>query len=313
MAQFPVWTNYYGGNTDNTVYNGTSVPIGSVIEAYKWDGGGLGAKVGSTMVSQLGAYGYMAVTNQSGLSADDPLAFYVNHRPASSLGPDSPTFAAFYESKEVNLNAEGVVAASFTAPANQYSSPGLTVTFGVTADNSGNGLDFYKVTSVSSANGWQVFISDEFTYVDAGNSGTIEFDVAIPYSTLLESDEIEFTVASGIDPSVSYTGTVQVLLTPTDVDDDIGDQLPGAFRVMQNYPNPFNPSTKIAFELPRAENVTIEIFDLLGGLVERTDMGRLSAGRHTYDFDASALASGIYLYRVKAGEQSELKKMTLLK
>jgi N-acetylneuraminic acid mutarotase len=89
--------------------------------------------------------------------------------------------------------------------------------------------------------------------------------------------------------------------------------LPGAFSLHQNYPNPFNPSTNIKFTLPKSEKVKIEIFNLLGEKIEALLNEQMPAGSHEVEFKAINLPSGVYLYRIKAGEYSETKKMIHMK
>ena len=85
------------------------------------------------------------------------------------------------------------------------------------------------------------------------------------------------------------------------------------FKLSQNYPNPFNPSTHIKITLPTSENVTIKVYNLLGEEITTVVNSKLSAGIHTYEFDGSNFASGVYLYRIKAGEWTDVKKMLLIK
>jgi len=92
-------------------------------------------------------------------------------------------------------------------------------------------------------------------------------------------------------------------------------ETPGRFTVHQNYPNPFNPATVISFDLPTEHTVTVRLFDTLGREVATLVSGEsLSAGHHQVSFDASALSSGIYIYRVELNDgQSVTRKMTLIK
>ncbi|MCH8011822.1 MAG: T9SS type A sorting domain-containing protein [Candidatus Marinimicrobia bacterium] len=95
--------------------------------------------------------------------------------------------------------------------------------------------------------------------------------------------------------------------------------LPDKFVVHDNYPNPFNPSTKISFELPEIMATEISIYNLLGQKIRTLYIGDLKAGYHTITFDGKdtagrELSSGVYLYRIEAGDQFVVvKKMMLLK
>ena len=85
------------------------------------------------------------------------------------------------------------------------------------------------------------------------------------------------------------------------------------FSLSQNYPNPFNPSTKIKFNIPRASLVTLEVYDVLGKEVATLVNEIKPIGSYEVSFDASHLSSGIYFYKLQAGNFIETKKMILLK
>ncbi len=88
---------------------------------------------------------------------------------------------------------------------------------------------------------------------------------------------------------------------------------PNEFKLSQNYPNPFNPSTNISFNLPASGDVSLKVYNLLGQEVAALVNGRLNSGSHTVSFDASRLASGMYIYRLQAGSHLQTKKMMLIK
>ncbi len=98
------------------------------------------------------------------------------------------------------------------------------------------------------------------------------------------------------------------------VSSEIIYELPEDFTLSQNYPNPFNPSTTLQFSLPEASQVRLEIFNLLGQKVSTLVAGdKLQAGWHSVQFDASNLSSGVYIYRIQAGEFVQTKRMLLIK
>ncbi|RKY94574.1 MAG: Coagulation factor protein, partial [Ignavibacteriae bacterium] len=90
-------------------------------------------------------------------------------------------------------------------------------------------------------------------------------------------------------------------------------KLPIDFMLFQNYPNPFNPSTKIEFSLPEDANVTLTIYNTLGQKVTELVNGKLDAGRYSYQWNAGTLATGMYIYELRANKFVSVKKMILLK
>ena len=86
-----------------------------------------------------------------------------------------------------------------------------------------------------------------------------------------------------------------------------------SFTLNQNYPNPFNPSTQINFNLPKELNVDLKVYNILGQEVATLLHERLTSGRHRVTFNAGNLASGVYVYRIIAGDYTSVKNMLLLK
>jgi hypothetical protein len=91
------------------------------------------------------------------------------------------------------------------------------------------------------------------------------------------------------------------------------NQLPRAFDLQQNYPNPFNPSTTFQFSLPHESYVTLNIFNILGETVATIVSGELNAGVHVVHFNASSLASGVYIAKLTAGDFNKSVRLSLLK
>ena len=89
--------------------------------------------------------------------------------------------------------------------------------------------------------------------------------------------------------------------------------LPIEYALNQNYPNPFNPTTTIEFALPKSGEVNLVVYDILGRVVKELVSGVFEAGNHKVNFNATNLASGIYFYKLKAGDFVSVKKLTLLK
>ena len=92
-----------------------------------------------------------------------------------------------------------------------------------------------------------------------------------------------------------------------------GKGLPTEYLLQQNYPNPFNPSTTIKYELPTSSMVRLSVYDMLAREVSVLVDERRDAGVHEVTFDVANLASGVYVYRLQAGEFQQSRKMMLLR
>ena len=89
--------------------------------------------------------------------------------------------------------------------------------------------------------------------------------------------------------------------------------LPSCFIVNQNYPNPFNPSTTISYQLPQDRVVSLKIYDVLGKEIATLVHEKQFAGKYEVTWDASGVASGVYFYRLEAGNFISTKKLVLLR
>ncbi len=116
------------------------------------------------------------------------------------------------------------------------------------------------------------------------------------------------TVGQGTTSGIDFhMGVTTAIAGPS------GAASPRSFVLDQNYPNPFNPSTSIQYQIPSAARVTLVVYDMLGREVATLEDGTKQAGTYTVKFNASRLASGVYLYRLKAGNFSQAKKLLLVR
>jgi len=136
---------------------------------------------------------------------------------------------------------------------------------------------------------------------------------------VLGSELANFSVSLPAYGSAIYTIATDeesVVLPPippiVSVDDELASQ-PEDYNLSQNYPNPFNPSTTIRYSIPSPDLVRIKIYDILGREVQMLVNELQQAGTYEVQFDASGLASGIYLYRIESGNFLQTRKMILLK
>jgi hypothetical protein len=94
---------------------------------------------------------------------------------------------------------------------------------------------------------------------------------------------------------------------------EVNTEIPTSFSLSQNYPNPFNPNTKINYSVPFDSKVTISVYSVTGELVMELVNDNVSSGSYSVDFDGSNLASGMYIYKMTAGNFTQTNKMMLMK
>jgi photosystem II stability/assembly factor-like uncharacterized protein len=134
------------------------------------------------------------------------------------------------------------------------------------------------------------------------------------FGTSTESHEYSFTedAVNGklyyrlkqidFDGSYSYSKSIE-----------INSVYASSFELSQNYPNPFNPSTVISYQLPVSSNVTLKVFDVLGNEIATIVNEDKPAGEYEVEFNSNGLPSGIYFYKLTAGEYNQTQKMVYLK
>jgi hypothetical protein len=117
----------------------------------------------------------------------------------------------------------------------------------------------------------------------------------------------------GSKPDIGAWESLLDTVETVGIEQRVNRELPQSFTLKQNYPNPFNPSTTIEFVLPKASFVTLKIYSLLGKEVATLVAEQQSAGIHKFNWDARGLASGVYLYRLQAGEFTQIRKLVLIR
>ena len=164
-----------------------------------------------------------------------------------------------------------------------------------------------------------VFLSDEgrMTLVNAATGETtqnINLDRSI---TTVEFFTNQATNTLGLVGRVHDTIFVYNFGSPTPVEEPV-NTLPTSFTLAQNYPNPFNPSTTISFFLKQPGQVELSIYNITGQKVTTLENNLVSAGEHRIEWhgmnnDGQPVASGVYLYRLKTDNNSQTRKMLLIK
>jgi photosystem II stability/assembly factor-like uncharacterized protein len=175
-------------------------------------------------------------------------------------------------------------------------------------DTLGMGTDYLK--SIPGKLGTFLLAGDGGKFMfsnDYGNSWNPSYTGTTKYFNRIETTATNVW-AVGENGIILHTTTA----TFTSVRDHKSDT-PQHYSLNQNYPNPFNPVTTISFTLPQTEFTTLKIYDLLGREITTIVSQKLVPGIHTYQFNASNLASGVYYYQIVAGKFRQVKKMVLLK
>ena len=210
----------------------------------------------------------------------------------------------------------------------------------------GNRINLYKVwQAIIKLKEYQAFNSDDYTYslsgytkrltiLDStmnvniiGNFYVSQLNINPQFPNIgrwydyFSGDSIYVTNTQteiSLQPGEFHIYTTVKLPTPEegillDVENTGTNEVPIEYNLVQNYPNPFNPSTTIRYSIIKPELVRIKIYDILGREVQTLVNEFKQAGNYEVQFDASGLASGIYLYRIESGKFNETKKMILLR
>jgi hypothetical protein len=175
----------------------------------------------------------------------------------------------------------------------------------VTITNAGN--DTLKITSIVSSH--STFTArPTVKNIPPGQSLTDTLRFA-PITVGADSALIVIQSNSGSSPDTIKVAGIAI---PTTSVENISE-IPTEYALSQNYPNPFNPSTNIAFSIPTKSFVLLKVFDLVGREVATLIHQEKPVGTYHVTFDAGKLPSGIYLYRLTAGDFTQVKKMLLVK
>ncbi len=141
-------------------------------------------------------------------------------------------------------------------------------------------------------------------------------------------DDVSFTIPSGVvknncefiafvqnedNKEILVAAKVKFSDGPSAIDKANDQNLPTEFALQQNYPNPFNPTTTISYQLSATSQVELTVFNAAGQKVRTLVSSKQNAGSYSASFDANGLSSGIYIYRLTAGNFTQMRKMVLIK
>lgn len=229
--------------------------------------------------------------------------------------PASLSLAGEYESQ----TAYGVFVSGTFAYVADGTSSGLKI---INVSNPGNPTLAGSYTTPGGA--YDVVVSGNYAYVADWGFGLQIVDVSNPASPSLAGSYNSSGTAWGVCvvgefAYVADQSTLLILRFNGAVDvDDSDDQLPYQFSLSQNTPNPFNPVTTIEFSIPQRSIVTVEIFNALGQKVRTLVNEPKAAGSYRIEWNGQndtglPVATGVYVYRIQAGDFSQTKKMVLVR
>jgi len=170
------------------------------------------------------------------------------------------------------------------------------------------GMDTLRTLSILSTNDRFRVLTDSII-IDpmAGTNLGIEF---VPLTTSEETGFIILTHNTAGSPDTVSVSGEGIIMNAIDI---VQEWIPKAYSLSQNFPNPFNPTTNIEFSIPRSEFVSLKIYSLLGQDVATLVSAKMNAGSYNYSWDAGTLSSGVYMYKLNAGNFSQTRKMILLR
>jgi hypothetical protein len=153
-------------------------------------------------------------------------------------------------------------------------------------------------------------VTNSLTFDDARNLYGLKQKSGTDY--LVQFDKATGTLLDSVDlGTLGFEAVTMWYDVVTAIEEE--EVVPVRYELAQNYPNPFNPSTTISFALPKQSQVLLKVYNMLGQEVTTLVDETMEAGSHRVVFDASSIASGVYFYRLTAGEYVQTKKMILMK
>lgn len=168
----------------------------------------------------------------------------------------------------------------------------LVIIISTTTSLGNNGFELYK-------NDKDLEIPETIAFNEVNSVPSLS-QVEITSST----EHLKDTKASSVDTLSDQDPTTSVTA---------GSDTPNKYKLEQNYPNPFNPATEITYQLPSDRHVVLKVYDILGRPVKTLVNKTQKAGSYTVRFNAEGLTSGMYLYRLEAGNYEQIRKMILIK
>lgn len=169
-------------------------------------------------------------------------------------------------------------------------------------------ISWPQLVNVDSRNGYILLDTHTGDEIDLLTNESYSFNVE---TSMQKSSPLNSTLTSS--DSSDKQSRFKLIIEPPTTTSLAADQIVRKLELAQNYPNPFNPTTTIRFNLPQSMEVSLVVYDMIGRQVAELVNGEMASGNHTVNFNASALSSGVYIYRLKTAQELISKQMVIIK
>jgi hypothetical protein len=173
---------------------------------------------------------------------------------------------------------------------------------------------YLKIISLDTSGSFDLYIDK---IIDGYLQVMVYFDSIVVQNQTNAICDLTFDQNFELKMDYNGDGTIDSIITPSIVgnieNDNRSNSLPAYYHLDYNYPNPFNPTTKINYALPKSAFVELKVYNILGQEIATLVNADKPAGYHEVNFNASNIPSGIYFYRLQAGDFVQTRKMILLK
>ena len=285
--------------TSQLVYSGSYLE--SSYEHVHWDisAGAFSAMSDGLITVVVNASSTKSGSPQLTLSIyKDSYAFNIRKIPAAQTGGQTTVDKSF-------ATGSGEQESTIVAPASATSELGMSVQ-GANRDTSYSTSETTTLSGTSTTTVTQ--ISQKFSWKD--NVCRLTY-----VKGMREDEQVTGSTMKETFSNQTYTVNFYMTYTGDPPTTGIGDKrptVPTAFALNQNYPNPFNPSTTIRYDLPKVADVSLKVYDVMGREIATLAQGHLNAGSYVVQWNAN-VPSGIYFYRLQAGEFVQTNKMIVLR
>ena len=301
------WVNFM---SQTSTLNDQPIPVGAVVDAYDPDG----VLCGTFTVTAEGQYGFLLVyrddtttpETDEGSEPGDTITFYINDHLVFPTGPGEPIWTANGDVIQLNLEGYSNYAPVISNFPDSITFRADSIVF-LDLNQYVEDIDHPDSTLI-----WSVTGNDSVQVNINSPANIAQLSAPISFSGI---ESLVFTVTDDSLASDSVTLIVVVLQVLAIFENEY---VPVQFYLGQNYPNPFNQTTQVEYALPIVTDVTIRIYDFLGREVFQYHKSDNKPGLYLFQWNGInnqgiEVASGVYLYHLKANEFTSAKKMLLIK